>query len=75
MISEPRRTPLLLPRRWVNNGRNGRLTSPPLAGGWSRKPIGCGDPLNDEVEGHRHQLGGSEESRHQNERKDGSAYC
>src|SRR5215217_5270160 len=70
--SELRRIPLL--GNWVNKGRDGRLTPPPLASGWSRQPIGYGGPQNDEVKGHRHQLCGSEESHHQQERQDSSSH-
>ena len=52
MTTELRRTHPLL-GTWVNKGLDIRLTWPPLASGWSRQPIGYGDPQNDEIKGHR----------------------
>src|SRR5215207_5078565 len=55
----------LLPGSPVDKGRDSGVTSSPLAGGWSRHPICNGGPQNDEVEGHWHQLRGSEEAHHE----------
>src|SRR3712207_8971393 len=68
MSTELRGTHPLLGTR-VNKGRDGRLTPPPLASGWSRHPIGYGDPQNDEVKGHRQQFCGSKESHHEEQRR------
>src|SRR3712207_5578203 len=73
MSTELRRTHPLLGTR-VNKGRDGRLTPPPLASGWSRHPIGYDDPQNDEVKGHRQQFCGSKESHHEEQREDSSSH-
>src|SRR3712207_6776865 len=49
-------------------------TSPPLASGRSRHPIGYGGPQNDEVKYHRQQFRGSKEAHHEEEREDGSSH-
>jgi hypothetical protein len=52
MTTELRRTHPLLSTP-MNKDRDSRLVLPPLASGWSRRPIGYGSPHNDEVKGHR----------------------